>query len=67
MANHPLFATLNHFATDLGIPSESESSRVGIIYIFGNDTFAQKRRSVRIRALFSARVFILSNTREETP
>jgi hypothetical protein len=30
MANHPLFATLNHFTTDLGIPSESESSRVGI-------------------------------------
>src|SRR5580700_1299002 len=30
MANHPPFATLNHFAADLGIPSESKSSRVGI-------------------------------------
>jgi len=30
MANHPPFATLNHFAADLGIPSESKSSQVGI-------------------------------------
>jgi hypothetical protein len=30
MANAPPFATLNHFAADLGIPSESELPRVGI-------------------------------------
>jgi hypothetical protein len=30
MANYPPFATLNHFAADLGIPRESKSSRVGI-------------------------------------
>jgi UDP-glucose 4-epimerase len=30
MANGPPFATLNHFAADLGLPSESESPRIGI-------------------------------------
>src|SRR6266446_420881 len=30
MANDPPFATLNHFAADLGIPSESDLLRVGI-------------------------------------
>src|SRR5262249_8338234 len=31
MANDPPFATLNHFAADLGIPSESDLLRIGII------------------------------------
>jgi hypothetical protein len=30
MANDPPFATLNHFAADLGIPSESDLLRIGI-------------------------------------
>jgi len=30
MANDPPFATLNHFTGDLGIPSESDSLRIGI-------------------------------------
>jgi len=30
MANGPPFATLNQFAADLGIPSESQSLRIGI-------------------------------------
>jgi hypothetical protein len=30
MANDPPFATLNHFAGDLGIPSESDFLRIGI-------------------------------------
>jgi hypothetical protein len=30
MANDPPFATLNHFAADLGIPSESDFLRLGI-------------------------------------
>src|SRR6266852_2581440 len=30
MANRPPFATLNHFATDLGIPEVSDTPRVGI-------------------------------------
>src|SRR5262249_3685969 len=30
MANDPPFATLNHFAADLGIPSESDLLRTGI-------------------------------------
>jgi hypothetical protein len=38
-----------------------------LIYIFANDTFSQKKRTVRVGALFSARVFILSNTSEGTP
>src|SRR5215831_11253348 len=29
MANDPPFATLNHFAADLGIPSESDLLRIG--------------------------------------
>src|SRR5262249_19443425 len=29
-ANDPPFATLNHFAADLGIPSESDLLRIGI-------------------------------------
>jgi hypothetical protein len=32
MANDPPFATLNHCAADLEIPSESVSLRVGITY-----------------------------------
>ena len=32
MANDPPFATLNHFAADLGIPSESDLLRIGITY-----------------------------------
>jgi hypothetical protein len=32
MANDPPFATLNHVAGDLGIPSESALLRVGIIH-----------------------------------
>ena len=32
MANGPPFATLNHFAADLGIPSESESPRIGSLH-----------------------------------
>ena len=31
MANDPPFATLNHFAADLGIPNESDLLRIGII------------------------------------
>jgi hypothetical protein len=31
MANDPPFATLNHFASDLGIPGESADQRIGII------------------------------------
>jgi hypothetical protein len=31
MANDPPFATLNHVAGDLGIPSESALLRIGII------------------------------------
>src|SRR5262245_50877663 len=30
MANDPPFATLNHFAADLGIPGESDLLRIGI-------------------------------------
>jgi hypothetical protein len=33
MANDPPFATLNHFTGDLGIPSESDSLRIGIILV----------------------------------
>jgi hypothetical protein len=33
MANGPPFATLNHFADDLGIASESQSLRFGINHI----------------------------------
>jgi hypothetical protein len=32
MANDPPFATLNHFAADLGIPSESDLLRIGITH-----------------------------------
>jgi hypothetical protein len=32
MANDPPFATLNHFAADLGIPSESDLLRIGITF-----------------------------------
>src|SRR6266545_5546640 len=32
MANDPPFATLNHFPADLGIPSESDLLRIGIIH-----------------------------------
>jgi hypothetical protein len=35
MANDPPFATLNHFAADLGIPSESDLLRIGIRYLDG--------------------------------
>src|SRR6266545_1478316 len=31
MANDPPFATLKHFAADLGIPSESDLLRIGLI------------------------------------
>jgi hypothetical protein len=34
MANDPPFATLNHFAADLGIPSESDLLRIGISCLF---------------------------------
>src|SRR5262249_7092613 len=34
MANHPPFATLNHFAADLGNPSESHLLRIGISSVF---------------------------------
>jgi hypothetical protein len=34
MANDPPFATLNHFAADLGIPSESDLLRIGISRYF---------------------------------
>jgi hypothetical protein len=40
MANDPPFATLNHFAGDLGIPSESDFLRIGIRSVVegrGND------------------------------
>src|SRR5512133_1431564 len=36
MANDPPFATLNHFAADLGIPSESDLLRIGISNELGN-------------------------------
>jgi hypothetical protein len=35
MANDPPFATLNHFAGDLGIPSESAPLRIGISFPAG--------------------------------
>jgi hypothetical protein len=38
MANDPPFATLNHFAADLGIPSESDLLRIGITPIQGVTT-----------------------------
>jgi ABC-type uncharacterized transport system substrate-binding protein len=34
MANDPPFATLNHFAADLGIPNESDLLRIGINHRF---------------------------------
>src|SRR4029453_17631247 len=33
MANDPPFATLNHFAADLGIPSESDLLRIGLRHL----------------------------------
>jgi hypothetical protein len=36
MANRPPFATLNHFAGDLGIPRESHIPRVGITFVRGH-------------------------------
>src|SRR6266508_93143 len=38
MANDPPFATLNHFTGDLGIPSESDSLRIGISHRQRNST-----------------------------
>src|SRR6266446_5561603 len=53
MANDPPFATLNHFAADLGIPSESDLLRTGITsHLFGERSAwgrARGRRS-EIRA-----------------
>src|SRR4029450_3303401 len=42
MANDPPFATLNHFAADLGIPSESDLLRIGITGV-ANEPSARAR------------------------
>src|SRR5262249_16464418 len=66
MANDPPFATLNHFAADLGIPSESDLLRIGIIV----KRVADKRILKLIRAFLSAGVMeggLVSPTEEGTP
>ena len=49
MANNPPFATLNHVAGDLGIPSKSALLRIGISYEFailaGGDYFTHNNSS----------------------
>jgi hypothetical protein len=54
MANDPPFATLNHVAGDLGIPSESALLRIGIS--FGDMVSSSVRKGAALLSAFPARV-----------
>src|SRR4029453_5543647 len=55
MANDPPFATLNHFAADLGIPSESDLLRIGISPYWEHDGWRGPARAKRDMVSFSTR------------
>src|SRR5215471_20150 len=46
MANGPPFATLYQFAADLGIPSESQSLRIGINHVNGSIALTPDAKSL---------------------
>src|SRR4029450_9507210 len=50
MANDPPFATLNHFAADLGIPSESDLLRIGISSSIASDGARRQCAALGLRA-----------------